>query len=199
MIVKIYPQNPNEKEIGKVVSVLQNDGVIIYPTDSVYAFGCSVSSVKAIERIKALRGKTDDQLTLACADLSSVAEYAKVDNDTFKTLKRNLPGPFTFILQATSMMPVKALEKRKTLGVRIPGHSVSQEIIKALGVPMMTISVKNAEEEYTTDPELIHELYGSKIDMVIDGGYGQVVPTAVVDMSDDEVRILRDGKVEPVL
>jgi len=199
MIIKIYSNNPDPRRIGQVVEILRNDGVIIYPTDSVYAFGCSLTSSKAIERILAIRGKKSEELTVACADLSQIASCTRVDNETFRVLKRNLPGPFTFILGAGSKMPAKALEKRKTIGVRIPGHSVSQQIIKELGNPMITASVKNAEEEYTTDPELIEELYGKLVDAVIDGGYGQRIPTALVDLSGDEVQVLREGKVGVVL
>ncbi|GHV00696.1 threonylcarbamoyl-AMP synthase [Bacteroidia bacterium] len=199
MIVKIYPQNPDARRIEQVVEILRNDGVIIYPTDSVYAYGCSLSSSKAIERIKTIRGKEADRLTVACADLSQISAYARMDNDEFQILRRNFPGPFTFILNASSKMPAKALEKRKTVGIRIPGHSVSQQIIKQLGCPMITASVKNAEEEYTTDPELIEERYGRMVDAVIDGGYGQQIPTALVDLSGDEVVVLREGKVEVIL
>lgn len=199
MVIKIYPQNPNAKQIARVVEILRNDGVIIYPTDSVYAYGCSLESRKAIERIKAIRGKNDDNLTVAFSDLSQISTYARLDDRAFKILRQNLPGPFTFVLNASSKISAKALENRKTLGVRIPGHSVSQELIRALGCPMITASVKNDESEYTTDPELIDELYGAKVEAVIDGGYGQDIPTAIVDLSGDEVEILRPGKVDAVI
>jgi len=199
MIIKIYSQNSDQRRIDQVVEILRNDGVIIYPTDSVYAYGCSLSSSKAIERIRAIRGKKCEELTVACADLSQVASYARVGNEEFRILKRNLPGPFTFILAAGSKMPAKALEKRKTVGVRIPGHPVARQIIRALGSPMITASVRNEEQEYTTDPELIDELYGSLVDAVIDGGYGHQTPTALVDLSGDEVKVLREGPREMVL
>ena len=199
MIIKIYPQDPDPRRITQVTDILRNDGVIIYPTDSVYAYGCSLLSNKAIDRIQAIRGKKSEEFTVACADLSQISSYARVDNDDFRVLKRNLPGPFTFILNASSKMPARALEKRRTVGIRVPGNSVSQHIIKALGNPMITASVKNDEQEYTTDPELIEELYGRLVDAVIDGGYGQQIPTALIDLSGDEVQVLREGKVEAAL
>jgi tRNA threonylcarbamoyl adenosine modification protein (Sua5/YciO/YrdC/YwlC family) len=199
MIIKIYPQNPNPKRIEQVVDILRRDGVIIYPTDSVYAYGCSLSSAKAIERIKAIRGKKGDELTVVCSELGQVATYARVDDATHRILRRNFPGPFTFVLNASSKMPDKALAGRKTLGIRIPGNSVSLEIVRALGGPMITASVKNSEAEYTTDPELIEELYGKAVDAVVDGGYGQEIPTALVDLSGDVPLVLREGKVEVIL
>jgi len=199
MIIKIYPKDPDQRRIDQVVEILRGDGVIIYPTDSVYAYGCSLASSKAIERIRAISGRKCEELTVACADLSQVAAYTRVDNEQFRMLKRNLPGPFTFILGASSKMPAKALEKRKTIGVRIPGHPVSQQIVRALGSPMITASVKNAEHEYTTDPELIDELYGAVVDAVVDGGYGEQIPTALIDLSGGEVHVLREGAQELAL
>lgn len=195
MLVRIYPDNPSAKEIDRVAEVLRNDGVIIYPTDGVYAFGCSLSSPKAIERIKTLRNKKNDELTIVCDSLSHIAECARVGNTQFKTLKRNLPGQFTFILQASNRIPDKALGKRKTLGVRIPDATIPMAIVEALGGPMVTASVKDEDEivEYTTDPSLIHERYAKLVDMVIDGGYGNNVPSTVVDITDSEPEIIRAG------
>ena len=195
MLVKIYPENPNPKEIDRIVEMLRNDGVVIYPTDGVYAFGCALSSLKAIERIKTIRGKRDDELTIVCDGLSCISEYARVDNGQFRIMKRNLPGPFTFILQASSRVPVKALGRRKTVAVRYPANNIPVAIVERLGVPMVTASVKDPDEvtEYTTDPELIHERYARQVDAVIDGGYGSVVPTTLVDLISGEPEILREG------
>lgn len=193
-MIKIYAQNPNEKAVARVADVLRSDGVIVYPTDSVYAFGCSIRSPKAIERLRALSGKKGDEFSIVCPDLSAISAYARVDNAVFKVLKRNLPGPFTFVLNASGKVPDKFLEKRKTVGVRIPDHTVALAIVKALGHPLVTASVKDSEEEYTTDPSLIEERYGSAVDAVIDGGYGLCVPTTVVDCTDEsDIVVLREG------
>lgn len=195
MFVKIYTENPSQKEIAKVADTLRNDGVIIYPTDGVYAFGCSLRSIKAIDRIKAIRNKRDDELTVVCESLSHISDFARVDNTQFKILKRNLPGEFTFILQASGKVPDKALGKRKTVGVRIPANPIPIAIVEELGFPMVTASVKDEDEviEYTTDPELIWERYGKTVDMVVDGGYGNNIPTTLVDLTTDEPEVLREG------
>lgn len=200
MIVKIYPQNPNQKVIDQVVGVLENDGVIVYPTDTVYAFGCSLKSPKAIEKLKAIRQK-DGELSIVCADLSHIADYAKVDNSVFKVLKRNLPGPFTFILKASGKVPDKFLEKRKNVGVRIPENEIPLKIVEYLGNPLVTASVKDDDDvvEYTTDPELIHEKYGARVDLVLDGGYGNNEASTVVDCSGEEFEIVRQGLGELIL
>ena len=196
MLVKIYGQNPSEKELKRVVEALERDGVVIYPTDSVYAFGCSLRSARAIERLRRLRGRSEDSLSVVFYDIAQVAEYCGVDNAAFRILKRNLPGPFTFILPASSRVPDKALERRRTIGVRIPSHPVARAVVEALGCPMITASVKDDDEvvEYTTDPELIEERYGREVSLVIDGGIGDNVPTTVVDLTGDEPEILREGR-----
>ncbi len=196
MLTKIYEQNPSERELRRIVEVLERDGVVIYPTDSVYAFGCSIHSPRAIEKLRRMRGKSSESLAVVFADLAQVAEYCRVDNAAFRILKRNLPGPFTFILPASSRIPDKALEKRRTIGVRIPANGVARAVVEALGAPLITASVKDDDEvvEYTTDPELIHERYGRDVEAVIDGGMGDNIPTTVVDLSGDEPEILREGK-----
>lgn len=198
MLTKIYEQNPSERELRRVVDVLEHDGIIIYPTDSVYAFGCSIRSPKAIERLRRMRGKQPGDFAVAFADIAQVAEYCRVNNAAFRILKRNLPGPFTFVLTASSRVPDKALEKRRTIGVRIPANGVARAIVERLGAPLITASVKDDDEvvEYTTDPELIHERYGREVDLVIDGGTGDNVPTTVVDLTQDEAEVLREGKGE---
>ncbi|HIY68898.1 MAG TPA: threonylcarbamoyl-AMP synthase [Candidatus Alistipes intestinigallinarum] len=198
MLVKIYGQNPSERELKRVVEALERDGIVIYPTDSVYAFGCSLRSAKAVERLRRLRGRSDAPLTVVFDDIAGVAEYCRVDNAAFRILKRNLPGPFTFILPASSRIPDKALERRRTIGIRIPSHPVARAVVEALGCPMVTASVKDDDEvvEYTTDPELIEERYGRDVALVIDGGMGDNVPTTVVDLTGEEPEILREGRGE---
>ena len=198
MLVKIYGQNPSERELKRVVEALEHDGIVIYPTDSVYAFGCSLRSAKAVERLRRLRGRSDAPLTVVFDDIAGVAEYCRVDNAAFRILKRNLPGPFTFILPASSRIPDKALERRRTIGIRIPSHPVARAVVEALGCPMVTASVKDDDEvvEYTTDPELIEERYGRDVALVIDGGMGDNVPTTVVDLTGEEPEILREGRGE---
>ncbi len=201
MIIRIYPVNPNEKQISQAVKCLEEGGVIIYPTDSVYGFACSLHSQRGVEKFKSITGKQPGTLAIVCEDLSRVAEYAKVDNSTFKLLKRNLPGPFTFVLNPSSRVPDKALGKRKTIGVRIPANGIPLAIVAALDAPLLTTSVKDPDEviEYTTDPELIHERYENAVDLVIDGGYGDNNPTTLVDLAGDEPEILREGKGELIL
>ena len=198
LLAKIYEQNPSEKELRRVVELLERDEIIIYPTDSVYAFGCSLRSAKAIERLRRIKGKGNGEFTVVFENIAQVAEYCRVDNAVFKILKRNLPGPFTFVLAASARIPDKALERRRTIGIRIPANAVARSVVGALGCPMVTASVKDDDEvvEYTTDPELIHERYGSDVALVIDGGIGDNVPTTVVDLTGDEPEILREGKGE---
>lgn len=198
MLVKIFPVNPSERELSRVVDVLEHDGVIIYPTDSIYAFGCSLHSPKAIERLRTIKAKNEDALSVIFSSISQVSEYCRVDDLTFKLMKRNLPGAFTFILNTSSRMPDRALEKRKSVGVRIPANPISQAIVERLGCPLITTSVKRNPEddgdEYTTDPELIEERYGNRVDLIVDGGIGDNVPTTLVDLTSDEQEILREGR-----
>ena len=195
MIIKIYPQNPHETAVERVAEVLRHDGVIVYPTDSVYAFGCALRSHKAVERIRAIKGKKATEMAIVCSDLSNIADYARVDTPVFKLLKRNLPGPFTFVLNASKKVPDKLLSGRKTIGVRIPDNAIPVEIVRAFGEPLLTTSVKDDDQviEYTTDPELIYERYGKLVDLVIDGGYGNNEPSTVVDCSAGEPEIIRQG------
>lgn len=196
MLTKIYAENPSERELARVIAVLEHDGIVIYPTDSVYAFGCSIRSPKAIERMRRIKGKGATTFSVVFSDIAQAAEYCRVDNAAFRTLKRNLPGPFTFLLPASSRVPDKALERRKTIGVRIPDNVIPRSVVAALGCPLLTTSVRDdeEEEEYTTDPGLIAERYGGEVDMVIDGGMGDNVPTTVVDLTQDEPHVLREGK-----
>ena len=198
MLVRLYDKNPNERELRKVVDVLDKGGVIIYPTDSVYAFGCRLNAVGAMERIATLASKDERLLTVICSSISQASEFVRIDNDQFRILKRNTPGPFTFILNASSGIPDRVLAKRKTVGVRIPDSPVAQAIIEAVGAPLYTASVKDVDDEmaYTTDPELIWERYADKVDVVVSAGYGSEMPTTIVDLTDGELEVVRQGAGE---
>lgn len=202
MLIKLYEENPNQKEIDRVVSVLQDGGLIIYPTDTVYAIGCDALNVRAVEEICKMKdiNPAKSNLSIICYDLSNISEYAKVDNAIFKLMKKNLPGPFTFILNTTSSLP-KIYKNKKTVGIRIPDNNIIRELVRNLGNPILTTSVKDEDEviEYTTDPELIYEKYQDKIDIVIDGGFGGIEGSTVVDCTSDEPEIIRQGKGELIL
>lgn len=200
MFLKIYPENPNPRDLNTIVSILRDGGVIIYPTDTVYGIGCDITKPKAIERIikiKEMKPK-DAKFSFICSDLSHIADFARVDNSTFKLLKRNLPGPFTFILPGLNRVPDYFMSKRKTVGIRIPDHSIIVELVRLLGNPILTTSLKDDDEviEYTTDPELIYEKYDDLVEVVIDGGFGNNIPSTIVDCTTDEPTVVREGKGE---
>jgi tRNA threonylcarbamoyl adenosine modification protein (Sua5/YciO/YrdC/YwlC family) len=199
MLIKIYNENPNTREIDKVVSALQDGGIVIYPTDTLYAFGCDALNVRAVEKICNLKGINPEKsnLSIICNDLSIISEYAKVDTPTFKLMKRNLPGPFTFILPTTSSLP-KIYKKKKTVGIRVPDNKIIREIVIRLGNPVLSTSIinENDEIEYITNPELIHEKWQDFADIVIDGGIGGIEPSTVIDCSTGEHDIIRQGKGE---
>ncbi|MCQ2210975.1 MAG: threonylcarbamoyl-AMP synthase [Paludibacteraceae bacterium] len=200
MLIRIYPENPNQREIDKVVQFLRDGGLIVYPTDTIYGLGCDIFNTKAVEKI--CRYKNIDirkaNLSFICYDLSNISEYAKVDNDTFKLMKKNLPGPFTFILNGNNNLP-KLFRNKKTVGIRIPDNNIIRELVKGLGNPILSTSVRDDEDEiqeYFTDPELIHERYENIADVVINGGYGSLDPSTIVDCTGDEPIIVRQGKGE---
>lgn len=197
MYVKLFEDNPNERDILKIVEVLRNGGVIIYPTDTIYAIGCDINQVKAVQKVCQLKGVRPEKanFSMICQDLSNIALYAKVGNEVFKLMKRNLPGPYTFILPATHKLPNVLMNKRKTIGIRIPDNDIVNSIVEALGNPLLTTSVKSEDdiEEYMTDPELIYERYEKRVDIVIDGGYGKNVASTVVDCTGEEIEIVRQG------
>lgn len=205
MLIKLYEENPNPKDLKNVISVLKNDGVIIYPTDSVYAFGCNIFSSKALERIALLKNLDPQkaQFSLIFYDLSQISNYTNpLNNEVFKLLKRNLPGPFTFILEANSNVPkMLKLNKKKTVGIRIPNNNIARQIVYDLGNPIFTTSVIENDDimEYMTDPELIHERYKDKVDLVIDGGFGNLTPSTIVDCTGDRFEIIRQGAGELLL
>ena len=197
-LLKIFPENPNPKAIKKVIEVLKKGGVIIYPTDTVYGLGCDITNLKALERIAKIKGIKLERsnFSFICQDLSNLSDYVtQIDNSTFKLLKRTLPGPYTFILPGASTLP-HPFKKKKTVGIRIPDNTIALEIVKSLGNPIVSTSIHDEDEllEYTTDPELIFEKWSSKVDLVIDGGYGDNTPSTVVEVKDSEITILREGK-----
>lgn len=202
MLTKIYSENTNLREVSKVVKILKEGGLVIYPTDTVYAIGCDALNVRAVEKICAMKGVNPQkaQLSVICYDLSDISEYAKVGNLAFKLLKKNLPGPFTFILPASSNLP-RIFRNRKEVGIRVPDNNIIRTIVRELGNPVLTMSLRDDDEilEYSTDPELIYEKYGSSVDCVVDGGYGGIEPSTVVNCVDDEFEIIRQGKGELVL
>ncbi|WP_413512897.1 L-threonylcarbamoyladenylate synthase [Myroides odoratus] len=196
--VKIYPDNPNEKEINKVVEVLRNGGLIIYPTDTVYGLGCDITNTKALERIARIKGIKLDKanFSFVCHDLSNISDYIKqIDTATFKILKKALPGPYTFILPGNNNLP-KEFRKKKTVGIRVPDNMIAREIVRKLGNPIVSTSIYDEDEilEYTTDPELILEKWNNKVDLIIDGGYGDNQASTVIDLSGFEPEIIREGK-----
>lgn len=199
MLIKIYPENPNPREIDKVIEVLRDGGLVIYPTDTVYAIGCDALNVRAVEKICQMKGINPQKsnLSIICYDLSNLSEYAKVNNAAFKLMKKNLPGPFTFILPTSSELP-KIYKNRKEVGIRVPDNNIIRTLVKELGNPILTMSVHDDDDlvEYTTDPELINEKYEDMVDIVVDGGYGGLEPSTVVDCTTDEFEIVRQGKGE---
>jgi len=201
MLIKLYEINPNPKEVEKAVNILKEGGIVIYPTDTVYAIGCDALNVRAIERICKIKNINPQKtkLSIICEDLSNISEYAKVSNNVFKLMKRNLPGPFTFILNATSNLP-KIYRNRKEVGIRIPDNNIIITLVRELGNPILTTSIRSKDDlmEYCTDPELIEEEYGYLVDIVIDGGYGGLEPSTIVDCTGEEIEIVRQGKGELV-
>lgn len=200
MLIRIFPDNLNPREISRVVDVLRNGGIIIYPTDTVYGLGCDITKKSAVERIIKLKGmKTKDaNFSFICHDLSHISDFAKVDNPTFRLMKKNLPGPFTFILPGFHKVPDYFITKRKTVGIRVPNNRIPLEIVRQLGNPILTTSIKDDNEmvEYPTDPELIYSKYHELVDIVIDGGHGELIPSTIVDCTLGEPEIVREGKGE---
>lgn len=197
-LLKIYPENPNPKTIKKVVETLQKGGLVIYPTDTVYGLGCDITNVKALERIAKIKGVKLERsnFSFICHDLSNLSDYVtQIETPIFKLLKRTLPGPYTYILPGASTLP-HPFKKKKTVGIRVPNNSIALEIVESLGNPIVSTSIHDEDEilEYSTDPELIYEKWGSKVDLVIDGGYGDNQPSTVFEVNGTEVSIIREGK-----
>lgn len=198
LFIKIYEENPNPKEIRKVVDVLKKGGLIIYPTDTVYGLGCDITNTKALERIAQIKGVKLEKANFSfiCHDLSNLSDYVKqIDTSTFKILKRALPGPYTFILPGAKTLP-SAFKKKRTVGIRVPNNNIALEIVRELGNPIVSTSIRDDDEilEYTTDPELILEKWDKLVNLVIDGGYGDNEASTVIDFSEGEPLIVREGK-----
>lgn len=198
-MIKINPNKPQEKEIETVVTVLKNGGLIIYPTDTVYALGCDIYQTKAIERIAQLK-KLDPEkalFTFICTDLSDISNYVlPIPNTIFKTIKKLIPGPYTFILNANHNVPKILKQNRKTVGIRIADNRITQEIIRKLGNPLLSSSLideTNDITEYYTDPQDIYNAYKNKVDLIIDGGFGNVVPSTILDCTKEDIEVLREG------
>ncbi len=196
--IKIYNENPNQKEIDKVVKVLKNGGIIIYPTDTVYGLGCDITNTKALEKIAIIKGVKLDKANFSfiCNNLSHLSDYVKqIDTATFKILKRALPGPYTFILPGSNNLP-KVFKKKKTVGIRIPDNNIAISLVESLGNPIVSTSIRDDDEilEYTTDPELIFEKWNKLVDVVIDGGYGDNQASTVIDITASEPEVVREGK-----
>jgi tRNA threonylcarbamoyl adenosine modification protein (Sua5/YciO/YrdC/YwlC family) len=199
MLVRIHPDNPAERQLKMAVECLEQDGVIIYPTDTVYALGCSIYKPKALERVARIRGLKLEKanFSVVCHDLSNLSEYTKpIPNNVFKLMKKALPGPFTFILEANNNIPKIFQHKKSTVGIRIPNNNIVRELVRMLGNPIISTSIHDEDDiiEYTTDPELIYEKYMRLVDMVVDGGYGDNEASTVVDCTGDEPEIIRQGK-----
>lgn len=202
MLVRIHPDNPNPREIAKVIDVLRDGGLIIYPTDTLYAIGCDALNSRAVEQICKLKGVDPQKsnLSVICSDLSNLSEYARVSNDAFKLMKTNLPGPFTFLLPTSSRLP-KIYKNRKEVGIRVPDNNIARTLVRELGNPILSMSWTDGSdedlpEEYRIDPELIHESYGHLVNLVIDGGTGDLTPSTVVNCLETPFEIVREGKGE---
>ena len=199
MFLKLHAENPNPRNVKMIIDCLENDGVIIFPTDTIYAIGCSINSTKALDRIARIKGikKEKANFSVIFHDLSMLSEFTKpINNDVFKLMKRNLPGPFTFILEANNNVPKIFKNNKKTIGIRIPNQPIITNIVRELGCPIITTSIVDEDEisGFMTDPEEINDAYSDKVDIIIDGGYGDKEESTVVDCTDNEIVVLREGK-----
>jgi len=198
MLLHIHPENPSSRQIDKVVEVLKKGGIIIYPTDTVYGLGCDIFNARAVEKIARIKGLklAKANFSFICHNFSHLSKYTRqISNPTFNIMKRYLPGPFTFILEANSNVPKIFKNRKKTVGIRIPDHKIPLEVVARLGNPLLTTSIHDYDKviDYTTDPELIHENFGHLVDLVIDGGYGNNIPSTVVNCTVDPPQIVRQG------
>jgi tRNA threonylcarbamoyl adenosine modification protein (Sua5/YciO/YrdC/YwlC family) len=196
--LKIYEDKPNETAIKKVVEVLKNGGLVIYPTDTVYGLGCDITNSRALEKLAKIKGVKLEKanFSFVCSSLSNISDYVKqIDTATFKILKRALPGAYTFILPGNNDLP-KDFRKKKTVGIRVPDNNIAIQIVEMLGNPIVSTSIHDEDEviEYSTDPELIFEKWQNQVDLVIDGGYGENIASTIIDLTGHEPIIVREGK-----
>lgn len=196
--IRLYEENPDPRRVRQIVEILRNGGVIIYPTDTVYGLGCDITNQKAVEKICKIKGINPKKhnFSFVCADLSNISHYTRViTKPVFKMMKKALPGPFTFILEASSQVPKILHSNKKTVGIRVPNHGVPRAIVEELGQPILSTSIYDEDEivEYSTDPELIFEKYQNLVDVVIDGGYGSNVPSTILDCTGEGVVVVREG------
>ncbi len=199
MLLRLYNENPNPRDVRKVAEVLRDGGIIIYPTDTVYGMGCDIMNAKAVENVARYKGIKVEKANFSfiCSDLSHLSDYTRpISNSVFKIIKKNLPGPFTFILEANNNVPKYFKGKKKTVGIRIPDNNIIRDIVYELGNPILSTSIHDEDEirEYTTDPELIYEKYQDFADIVVDGGPGELAPSTIVDCTGNEIEIIREGK-----
>ncbi|OIN59588.1 L-threonylcarbamoyladenylate synthase [Arsenicibacter rosenii] len=195
--IHIHPQTPEPRKISQVVSALRDGAVIIYPTDTIYGMGCDIHNARAVERVARIKGikPQKNDFSFICYDLSHIADYARVDNQAFKLMKRLLPGPFTFILNASNSVPKLLNTNKRTVGIRVPDHEIPRRIVRELGNPIITTTIKDEDEiiEYPTDPEIIFERFQHQVDIVIDGGYGGNVPSTIINATDYDFEVVRQG------
>jgi tRNA threonylcarbamoyl adenosine modification protein (Sua5/YciO/YrdC/YwlC family) len=196
--LKIYEDKPNETAIKKVVAVLKNGGLVIYPTDTVYGLGCDITNSRALEKLAKIKGVKLEKanFSFVCSSLSNISDYVKqIDTPTFKILKRALPGAYTFILPGNNDLP-KDFRKKKTVGIRVPDNNIAIQIVEMLGNPIVSTSIHDEDEviEYSTDPELIFEKWQNQVDLVIDGGYGENIASTIIDLTGHEPIVVREGK-----
>ena len=199
MFLKLHSENPNPRYVKMIIECLENDGVIIFPTDTIYAIGCSVNSSKALDRIARIKGvkKEKANFSFIFHDLSMLSEFTRpINNDVFKMMKRNLPGAFTFIVEANNNVPKLFKNNKKTIGIRIPDQPIITNIVRELGCPIITTSIIDEDEisGFMTDPEEINEAYKDKVDIIIDGGFGNKEESTIVDCTENEIIIVREGK-----
>tara|TARA_B110000208_G_scaffold90652_1_gene114185 strand:+ start:324 stop:953 length:630 start_codon:yes stop_codon:yes gene_type:complete len=199
--IRLYEENPDPRKIIQIVNVLRSGGLIIYPSDTIYGLGCDIFNQKAVDKVRRIKNINDKKMDLAfvCFDLSHLSVYAKnVSTPVFKLMKKILPGPYTFILNASSKVPKILKVKKKKVGIRIPNNRIAREIVQELGNPIVTTSLHDDDKilEYATDPELIYEQYKNQVDLIIDGGYGDNQASTIIDYSGEELEIIREGKGE---
>lgn len=195
--IKLYEKGTDMKKINHIINCLKDGGVIIYPTDTVYGMGCDIHNTRAVERICQIKGikPSKNNFSFICNDLSHIADYAKLSNAGFKLMKKALPGPFTFVLEGNNKVPKVLSQSKKTVGIRIPDNEIPRLIVQELGNPIITTSIYDDDSivEYSTDPELIFEKFQNQVDIVIDGGYGNNMPSTIVDATTDDFEVIRQG------